>query len=179
MGVTRTYRAATMREALALVRRDLGGDAVILNTREVRRRRLFGLGARDLVEVLASDGQAATVSVQMREGTAAPTGFGDELKRLHAMVEALSQQGRVDHLLPELPGEVVPAYAQLIEAGVTEVLARRLARHVAERLEPEDAGRPDRLREILLEAVEACVPVAPPTAVVPGTRRVVALVGPT
>ena len=43
---TRTYRAGTMREALAQVRRDLGGDAVILGTREVRRRRLFGLGAR-------------------------------------------------------------------------------------------------------------------------------------
>ena len=40
----RTYRAGTMKEALAQVRRDLGGDAVILATREVRRRRLFGLG---------------------------------------------------------------------------------------------------------------------------------------
>lgn len=179
MAANRTYRAATMREALAMVRRDLGGDAVILGTREVRRRRLFGLRARDLVEVLASDGQAATVSVRMPEGATPPAEFGDDLKRLHAMVEALSRQGRVDHLLPELPGEVVPAYAQLIEAGVTEVLARRLARHVAERLEPEDSGRPERLRETLREAVEACVPVAPPTAVIPGTRRIVALVGPT
>ena len=40
----RTYRAKTMKEALARVRRDLGGDAVILASREVRRRRLFGLG---------------------------------------------------------------------------------------------------------------------------------------
>ena len=40
-----------MKEALAQVRRDLGGSAVILGTREVRRRRLFGLGTRELIEV--------------------------------------------------------------------------------------------------------------------------------
>ena len=46
-----------MKEALAQVRRDLGGGAVILGTREVRRRRLFGLRTRELVEVTASDGR--------------------------------------------------------------------------------------------------------------------------
>src|SRR6516162_3588300 len=65
MGMTRTYRAGTMREALAQVRRDLGGGAVILGTREVRRRRLFGLGSRELIEVTATDGRAAPVSVSM------------------------------------------------------------------------------------------------------------------
>ena len=50
----KTYRARTMKEALARVRRDLGGDAIILASREVRRRRLFGLGPRELIEVTAS-----------------------------------------------------------------------------------------------------------------------------
>ena len=52
---SKTYRAKTMKEALTRVRRDLGGDAVILSAREVRRRRLFGLGPRALVEVMATD----------------------------------------------------------------------------------------------------------------------------
>ena len=43
---SKTYRASTMKEAMTRVRRDLGGDAVILSAREVRRRRLFGLGPR-------------------------------------------------------------------------------------------------------------------------------------
>src|SRR5262249_37319716 len=51
----RTYRAGTMKEALAQVRRDLGGDAVILATREGRPRRLFGRGTRELIEVTATD----------------------------------------------------------------------------------------------------------------------------
>ena len=52
---SKTYRASTMKEAMTRVRRDLGGDAVILSAREVRRRRLFGLGPRAVVEVTASD----------------------------------------------------------------------------------------------------------------------------
>ena len=50
----KTYQGKTMKEALAKVRKDLGGDAVILASREVRRRRLFGLGPRELIEVTAS-----------------------------------------------------------------------------------------------------------------------------
>src|ERR1700736_788476 len=142
---TKTYRAGTMKEALAQVRRDLGGGAVILGTREVRRRRLFGLGARELVEVTAADGQAGTVAVQVPplspapEPAAAPlhAQIGEQLSRLHAMVEDLSRHGRIDHLLPDLPGELVPTYAQLLEAEVPAVLAGRLVRDVGRR---GDAG---------------------------------------
>src|SRR3954447_19431033 len=184
---TRTYRAGTMREALAQVRRDLGGDAVILGTREVRRRRMFGLGSRELVEVTASDGSRppapeATVAIPVAApapGSAFHARFGEALSRLHAMVEDLSRHGRLDHLLPDLPGELVPTYAHLLEADVPEALARRLVRHVAERLEPDETHRPDAVRDLLRDAVESCLPIAPPIAAVPGLRRVVALVGPT
>jgi flagellar biosynthesis protein FlhF len=52
-----TYRAATMHEALTIVRRELGPNAAILHTREVRTSRLFGLlpGQRR-IEVTASAG---------------------------------------------------------------------------------------------------------------------------
>lgn len=179
----RTYRAGTMKEALAQVRRDLGGGAVILGTREVRRRRMFGLGTRELVEVTASDGPSApAVSVSARSSGPAPAlqaQFGEQLSRLHAMVEDLSKHGRIDHLLPDLPSELVPTYAQLLEAEVPEVLARRLVRHVADSLEPEQIHRGESVRAALCDAVESCVPIAPPIAAVAGTRRVVALVGPT
>jgi flagellar biosynthesis protein FlhF len=195
-----------MKEALAQVRRDLGGDAVILGTREVRRRRLFGMGTRELIEVTASDGApgrvpaplpslspAATLTPSFAVGSGSASGsasattgtihlhaqFGEQLSRLHTMVEDLSRHGRIDHLLPDLPGELVPTYAQLLEAEVPEVLARRLVRHVAERLEPDQAHRPEAIRDALRDAVEECVPTAPPIAAVAGTRRVVALVGPT
>ena len=190
----RTYRARTMKAALERVRRDMGGDAVILASREVRRRRLFGLGARDLIEVTAS----ATMPAEPRAAsshreTESPSWeslprslsassqvqFGEQLSRLHAMVETLTRQGRIDHLLPDLPGELVPSYSQLVEAEVPEVLARRLVRYLAESLEPDHVGSPHALQAALCEAVGQCIPIAPPIRAVAGTRRVVALVGPT
>ena len=187
---TKTYRAGTLKEALTQVRRDLGGGAVILGTREIRRRRLFGLGARELIEVTAADGSAPIPAPALfppppppPRPAGGPEGlhahFGEQLSRLHAMVEDLSRLGRLEHLLPDLPVELVPTYAMLLEAEVPEVLARRLVRHVAERLEPDEAHRPEAVRDALRDAVESCLPIAPPIAAVAGTRRVVALVGPT
>jgi len=174
----KTYRAGTLKEALAQVRRDLGGGAVILGTREVRRRRMFGLGARELVEVTASDGSAPAPAPASSSGFAAGRPPASPPVSIE-MVEDLSRHGRLDHLLPDLPGDLVPTYAGLLEADVPEALARRLVRHVAERLEPDEAHRPGAVRDALREAVESCVQVAPPIAAVAGTRRVVALVGPT
>ncbi len=45
-----------MHEALALVKRDLGRDAVILHTRAFRKGGLMGLGGRSVVEVTAAVG---------------------------------------------------------------------------------------------------------------------------
>ncbi len=196
---TKTYRAGTMKEALAQVRRDLGGGAVILGTREIRRRRLFGLGTRELIEVTAADPSAVPASLSLRTGPgdlgtagvrvdagassrseeAIRSRFDEQLAGIHAMVADLTRQGRLDHLLLDLPGALVPTYATLLEADVPEVLARRLVRFIAERLEPDEVYRPDVIREALREAVESSLPIAPPIAAVSGTRRIVALVGPT
>ncbi len=186
---SKTYRAKTMKEALTRVRRDLGGDALILSAREVRRRRLFGLGPRALVEVIATDTMPTEVDVTRRPGPVDQIAgarsitlqarVGEQLGRLHAMVETLSKSGHIDHLLPELPSALVPTYSQLIEADVPEVLARRLVRHVAEHLEPDQFDHPDSIRAALTDAVELSIPVAPPIKAIVGTRRVIALVGPT
>jgi flagellar biosynthesis protein FlhF len=50
----KTYQAYSMAEALAAVKRDLGLDAVILNTRSYRRGGFLGLGRRTVVEVTAT-----------------------------------------------------------------------------------------------------------------------------
>jgi flagellar biosynthesis protein FlhF len=190
----KTYQGRTMKEALARVRRDLGGDAVILASREIRRRRLFGLGPRELIEVTASTTMPAAPSPigpptsGWHTNPGASTSplsaqsqaqFGEQLTRLHAMVEALSRQGRIDHLLPDLPGELIASYAQLIEGEVPELMARRLVRAVAENLEPDQVGDSHAIQALLCETIAQCIPIAPPIRAVVGIRRVVALVGPT
>ena len=51
----KTFRAFTLDEALAAVHDDLGSDAAILHTRTFRRGGLFGIGGRELVEIIASE----------------------------------------------------------------------------------------------------------------------------
>ena len=187
---SKTYRAKTMKEALTRVRRDLGGDAVILSAREVRRRRLFGLGPPALVEVVATDTMPAEQHFGARPGSGAvdrSAASNNRLGRRSASSSAgctrwsrrLSRNGHIDHLLPDLPRALVPTYSQLIEADVPEVLARRLVRHIAENSSPISLIIPTRFGRRLCEAVELSIPVAPPIKAVAGTRRVVALVGPT
>lgn len=52
----RTYRARTMGDALAEVKKDLGKDAVILHTRTYKVGGWLGFGGKPMVEVTASDG---------------------------------------------------------------------------------------------------------------------------
>lgn len=55
----KTYSAASMAQALAEVKKDLGKDAVILHTRVYRVGAVMGLGGRQVVEITASDQAAA------------------------------------------------------------------------------------------------------------------------
>ncbi|MEO1584436.1 MAG: flagellar biosynthesis protein FlhF [Planctomycetota bacterium] len=50
----KVYRARSMNDALAEVKRDLGADAVILHTRNTKAGGLFGIGARTIVEITAT-----------------------------------------------------------------------------------------------------------------------------
>lgn len=53
--ILKTYRAASMADALALVKKDLGKDAVILSTRSQRVGGFLGFGGKNVVEITASD----------------------------------------------------------------------------------------------------------------------------
>ncbi|MBX3403535.1 MAG: flagellar biosynthesis protein FlhF [Phycisphaeraceae bacterium] len=64
----RTFRAPTMAEALALVKRDLGPGAVILHTRSVRVGGILGWRARTAVEITAAD----EATVRPRRAAIAP-----------------------------------------------------------------------------------------------------------
>lgn len=69
----KTYRAYTMAEALAAVKRDLGADAVIVQTRTSRQGGLLGIGRKTIVEVTASprEGQPRKQPTNRRAAPAA------------------------------------------------------------------------------------------------------------
>ncbi|MCA9284776.1 MAG: flagellar biosynthesis protein FlhF [Phycisphaerales bacterium] len=50
----RTYHADTVADALDAIKRDLGADALILQTRSFRRGGILGIGARTVIEITAT-----------------------------------------------------------------------------------------------------------------------------
>lgn len=51
----KTFRAFTLNEALEAAKADLGEEAAILHTRTFKRGGFFGLGGREIVEIIASE----------------------------------------------------------------------------------------------------------------------------
>ena len=157
----------------------------------MRRHRLFGLDPR-LVEVTATETMPHDVTVTNRPpgtggetvaptATALPTsaGFARPVRR---RAEQAARDGRdiepAGARRPSAardPGALVPTYSQLIEADVPEVLSRRLVRHVAESLEPDEFADPESIRASLVRGGRG---VHPDRAADSGGRRNAADRGP-
>ena len=224
----KTYRAATMQEALAMVRSDLGPTAAVLHTREIGTSGLLkwlpgmrrievtaalevnvpsrfanrkagdqGLDlttapARKAAEPQPLPRRAAVAEVggvtYESSGNVAPRSqavahhAAEEVKtqisELQALVADLCRRSRgAGH--QELPESLFRLYTDLIEAEVSDGVARDLVERL--RRETTEGEREDTimLRSRLARMIESDIAVAGPIHVESGRRRLVALVGPT
>jgi len=197
----KTYRAATMHEALAMVRDDLGPDAAVLHTREVRAGGWFGwLGGARQIEVTASAGvnvpsrlpprMQAEEAPGARVATAAAPAFATvsppvlpeevkgQLTDLQSMLQELCRQSRRGGQA-ELPETLFRLFTDLIEADLGEDLARELVDRVRRVAPDRELADTVLIKARVARQVEEEIAVAGPIALTPGRSRLVALVGPT
>lgn len=187
-----------MQQALALVRRDLGPEAAVLHTREIRGGALWSwLPGMRQIEVLASTEVKVPSRLPRRqEPPAAPairelapgieweakSMFRDELNgrldELHSLVEDLCRQSRRGGP-SEWSTELFQVFTDLIEADVDEDVARELVEQVRTAAPSEVRGDAEISRNWLASEIEGRIAVRGPIAVTPGRPRLVALVGPT
>jgi len=176
-----------MQEALALVERELGPDAAVLHTREVRRHRLFGLwqGRRE-IEVTASAGVNVPSRLPPRPVPQAPEPppavvprqLEGQLSRLHTMVEELCRRSCTGPG-EELPDGLFRLFTDLIEADLDEDEARSLVHRVRREAPDSEIDDPLLLKARVARLLESEIRVTGPIQIVPGSCRLVALVGPT
>lgn len=184
----RTFRAPSMPEALAAVKRELGPDAVILGTRALPATALQALARRQQVEIIAAPPGAHSPRVTLptrhsersaesgrairhserSEGSSPPRG----------KPRALSAAPPSTPAAPTVAPDLYPHFVRLVQNDVAEDIARRLledaaARAVQGRIPPADAIRAA-LRACVARLVSAGSSAAPTHA---GPRRI-ALVGP-
>ena len=192
-----------MHEALALVRRELGPDAALLHTREVRNRRWLGLlpGPRQ-IEVTASCGVNVPSRLASRQhvdqaaaihGTSSPPAAAarrapaetkltqqvqGQLSTLQAMVKDLCRRSKGDGR-GDWPEELFRLFTDLLDAELGEEVARELVERVRSDPSSEGLDDPVMLKARIAGMIEADIRVAGPIKVNPGQCRVAALVGPT
>ena len=184
-----------MHEALSLIRRELGPDAAVLHTREVRVRRMFGwMRGPRRIEVTASKevNVPSRLPPRRRAGVSAP-GAADppphqqtvvpdnvqgQLTDLQGMVKELCQRlQRAGH--HDLPEGLFRVFTELLDADVAEDLARELIERIRTELPDAEMTDPLPVKRRMARMIEADIRVTGPIAVTPGRRRLVALVGPT
>ena len=98
----KTFTAKSMPEVLALVKQTYGSDGVILHTRSYKKGGLLGMGARQVVEVTATDGRQLAKKYQRK---AEPT----------ARHRSLQARSPLSHVMP--PTRVQPPAVNEPSAG--------------------------------------------------------------
>jgi flagellar biosynthesis protein FlhF len=149
----KTYQAYTMAEALAAVKRDLGADAVILNTRTYTRGGMLGLRKRTVVELTAT--KSGEVEASRAAASAAETSRSRTAPRPAARPAGARAAARAyaDGATPPPTGPDTPEFTK----------TRRLAQALLER----------QRRAVLAAAETPAAPADPSTPTFPEPGPVV------
>ena len=117
----KTYRAKTIKDAIALVKGDLGGDAMILNTRKLPFE--YGRPARvtdSLFEVTAVSAQAADHLANIpNEKSYLSQSIRSELISIKEMLYLLNKSGSIWERVKMNP-DVIKLYGILVKKGINE-----------------------------------------------------------
>lgn len=205
----RTYRAATIQDALQMVRRELGPGAAVLHTRAFKTGGILSwLIGRRGIEVVASnqvyvpsrlaprasDDTGAAIesyapAATVRNETLARPALRDQasdpqheiksqISELQAMIERLCK-GAGAATQSESHPSLFRVYTDLIEAEISEPLAKALIERLREQAAPRELADPALLQARLCALLEGDVQASGPIKVDGAARRVAALVGPT
>jgi flagellar biosynthesis protein FlhF len=200
----KTFRARTMRQALDLVRRELGPDASVLHTKELNsglvRRIVFGrqyeVAASTAVNVpsrLPARLQDAEYERQFAAAASLATAEADrrtahrddfdrhvagQIDRLHQMIEKLCEQS-TSAPQHNLPAAYFHAFTDIIEADVDEAIARDLIDRVRASHAAAAVADPLLVKARIAQLLEEEVSVTGPIKTTADKCSLVALVGPT
>lgn len=129
----KVYRARTMSEALAEVKKDLGADAVILHTRTFKTPGVLGLGSKNMVEITATDDEPTVAkrperpmrrAAERSTTPAARSLSSAAANRAYSQPGASVAQAQTPAFEPNFSSETEPAVA-LMEPPTTTVRPSR------------------------------------------------------
>ncbi len=163
MGI-KTYQAYTMAEALGAAKRDLGADAVILDTRTFRRGGVLGVRRKTIFELTATSADRAELSRTARSASGRPNAVREYARVARARpardpgVSEVTRTRRLAQALAETNDRRAPR-AQVATGS------SRMTLTAADEPTPRSPARPSRVaqRFILTPATDSAPVTRPPT----------------
>lgn len=171
------YRVNKMSEAMALIRADLGPDAIILHSEKVQRG-LFGLFGRSQLEVLAAvDPDLRDFPQPTPAADKAIQSMQNELAALKTTLNQVSQAPQ--HSKTPRIASLDDWYWRLLDQGVAEELAQQIIQTVADELSRWALDNQSVLNEHLHWYLGRQLPRSTPIEITSGQQHVFFIVGPT
>ncbi|HOX27692.1 MAG TPA: flagellar biosynthesis protein FlhF [bacterium] len=198
------YEAPTLQEALLHVKRELGSEAVILQTRKFNRGGVFGFLGKNMVEVLAATDieTAGATKQQLRpahsqgaqqrkaspQTSAQPAQAGqstevlrDELREMKSALHALLQKNQTEtservEPYPSIFGDI---YLKLLENDVDDTIAQDIIRSMDDSLQPERKEDDQAVEAALERQLRRLLKISGQIELTGREQRTIALVGST
>lgn len=161
------YTAPTMPEAMQLIRKELGKDAVILNSREIRTGGFLGLFSRKQLEVVAaldpdaieedtkrlhrSAKPSKRVIAEKAENVQEPSGNEELLMELRQLKQLVKHQGSGEE---EFSSAFASARDYLIAQDIDEDIAKDLVKTAIEKLGDQKTEDPEKISRVIKKLIE-------------------------
>ena len=188
----RRFTALDVPQAILMVKKSLGDDAIILKTRKVRKGGLLSFLAREMVEVTAASPDRNPASptpptdragdarrqLQAHPAIESVRELRDEIGDLKGQIRELTDQVKFDRM-PSLPPHVARRYMDMVQAGMDERTAKELTQEVNLRFMGEQLEDKTLVDRELSGMIAARIPIRRLPATAGSRARVVALIGPT
>lgn len=169
------YTGYTTHEAMTKLKRELGSDAVVLNTRTVRQKGFLGIFKKPLVEITAAYEKKDLLSPKSREVDNLNK-INNELTTLRNMVEQISSHVKEREL--EFPRELDKYRMKLIENGVEYITATSILKKLNEQIDFSNKNN-NSIKMIIKQTLMEYIGQVKPLSLDNPSQKVIFFVGPT
>lgn len=194
------YEVYDMKEALSLIKKELGPDAIILSTRKINKNSNYGIFSKPMIEVTAAVDHDAKkeykIPQKLVDVEKEPKGSFDSdkivetinslgLHKFESLVndvldikrQIMEMKSAIsDNVINDIEPHLKETYQTLIKNGVDEMIAYKFLKRVDSRV-PSTAGK-IQIKNIIIQLLSELVPVEKDyfSSI---RQKVLALVGPT
>lgn len=165
-----TFSGTTPSEALSLAYQEVGDEAMLIETREIRKKTADESGWYEIVVGVEDDSQNDLSAMK------------EQMEKLHENVKRIQNlvQENALHKLPlSIPPEFVDIYTLAQRSGMNQIHLDEMIQLTLEHMPSAMRGNPETIRRYFRSLLRKMIPVQAESPPATGEKKVVMLVGPT